>query len=130
MLAAGVLGSAPDFPVRGPIMRQILFFAIAAMVIAGADQGGVVLEDVEPAPVDGMPDDAARCGVEVGEVVAERIVLLVDRDREDVTLLAPHLLVSGTEVASKIRCGNHRMGYSLFYGVWEFIYEKVLFFLF
>lgn len=38
------------------------------------------------------------------------------------------LLVAGTEVVAKIRCGNHRMGYSLFYGVWEFIYEKIIFF--
>ncbi|MBY0527080.1 MAG: hypothetical protein K2R98_27040 [Gemmataceae bacterium] len=37
------------------------------------------------------------------------------------------LLLTGTEVHSKIRCGNHRMGYSLFYGVWEFLYEKVVF---
>ncbi len=38
------------------------------------------------------------------------------------------LLVTGTEVRAKIRCGNHRLGYSLFYGVWEFFYEKVLFY--
>jgi hypothetical protein len=38
------------------------------------------------------------------------------------------LLVAGTEVVAKVRCGNHRMGYSLFYGVWEFIYEKIIFF--
>jgi len=38
------------------------------------------------------------------------------------------LLKTGTEVHSKIRCGNHAMGYSLFYGVWEFFYEKVVFF--
>jgi hypothetical protein len=38
------------------------------------------------------------------------------------------LLVSGTEVHSRIRCGNRAMGYSLFYGVWEFLYEKVIFF--
>jgi hypothetical protein len=38
------------------------------------------------------------------------------------------LLVAGTEVVAKIKCGNHRMGYSLFYGVWEFIYEKIIFF--
>ena len=38
------------------------------------------------------------------------------------------LLVPGTEVVAKIRCGDHAMGYSLFYGVWEFIYEKVVFF--
>jgi hypothetical protein len=37
-------------------------------------------------------------------------------------------LTSGTEVRAKVRCGKHSMGYSLFYGVWEFIYEKVVFF--
>lgn len=38
------------------------------------------------------------------------------------------LLTTGTEVHSKVRCGNRAMGYSLFYGVWEFLYEKVVFF--
>jgi hypothetical protein len=42
--------------------------------------------------------------------------------------LPPELLLSGTEVHAKIRCGDHKMGYSLFYGVWEFLYEKVVFF--
>ena len=37
-------------------------------------------------------------------------------------------LVSNTEVHAKVRCGSHRLGYSLFYGVWEFIYEKIVFF--
>ncbi len=37
-------------------------------------------------------------------------------------------LLSGIEVSTRIRCGNHAMGYSLFYGVWEFIYEKIIFF--
>jgi hypothetical protein len=37
-------------------------------------------------------------------------------------------LVTGTEVLAKIRCGNRALGYSLFYGVWEFIYEKIVFF--
>ena len=36
-------------------------------------------------------------------------------------------LVSGTEVRTRVRCGNRAMGYSLFYGVWEFLYEKVIF---
>ncbi len=36
--------------------------------------------------------------------------------------------VAGTEVHAKVRCGYHAMGYSLFYGVWEFMYEKVVFF--
>lgn len=42
--------------------------------------------------------------------------------------LPEELLVTGTEVHAKVRCGNHAMGYSLFYGVWEFFYEKVVFF--
>jgi hypothetical protein len=42
--------------------------------------------------------------------------------------LPPELLVAGTEVHVKVRCGDHPLGYSLFYGVYEFFYEKVLFF--
>jgi hypothetical protein len=42
--------------------------------------------------------------------------------------LPTDLLLTGTEVRSRIRCGNHAMGYSLFYGVWEFVYEKIVFF--
>ena len=42
--------------------------------------------------------------------------------------LSRESLVSGTEVRAKVRCGKHCMGYSLFYGVWEFLYEKVVFF--
>jgi hypothetical protein len=38
------------------------------------------------------------------------------------------LLLAGTEVHARVRCGNHAMGYSLFYGVWEFVYEKIVFF--
>lgn len=39
-----------------------------------------------------------------------------------------NLMVSGVEVHAKVRCGDHAMGYSLFYGLWEFLYEKVVFF--
>jgi biotin carboxyl carrier protein len=42
--------------------------------------------------------------------------------------LPPELMLTGTEVHTRVRCGNHAMGYSLFYGVWEFLYEKVVFF--
>ncbi len=42
--------------------------------------------------------------------------------------LPPELLLSGTEVTAKVRCGPHAMGYCLFYGVWEFVYEKIVFF--
>jgi hypothetical protein len=36
--------------------------------------------------------------------------------------------VTGLEVSTRIRCGNHALGYSLFHGVWEWFYEKVVFF--
>jgi hypothetical protein len=39
-------------------------------------------------------------------------------------------LTSNTELHGKIHCGPARAGYSLFYGVWEFLYEKVWFYLF
>ena len=35
---------------------------------------------------------------------------------------------TGLEVRTRIRCGEHRMGYALFHGVWEWFYEKVVFF--
>jgi hypothetical protein len=37
------------------------------------------------------------------------------------------LRITGTEVRCKIHCGHHRLSYSLFYGLWEFFYEKVVF---
>jgi hypothetical protein len=40
----------------------------------------------------------------------------------------PELLLTGTEIHTRVRCGNRAMGYSLFYGVWEFIYEHIVFF--
>jgi len=36
--------------------------------------------------------------------------------------------VASTEVHAKIRCGQRALGFSLFYGLWEFFYEKVVFF--
>jgi hypothetical protein len=36
--------------------------------------------------------------------------------------------VTGLEVRTRVRCGDHALGYSLFHGVWEWFYEKVVFF--
>jgi len=38
------------------------------------------------------------------------------------------LKVAGVEVHTRIRCGEHSMGYSMFHGVWEWFFEKVIFF--
>ncbi len=37
------------------------------------------------------------------------------------------LRTTSIEVLAKVRCGKERLGYVLFYGVWEFLCEKVLF---
>ena len=38
------------------------------------------------------------------------------------------LFITGLEVSTRIRCGKHAIGYTLFHGVWEWFYEKVVFF--
>lgn len=38
------------------------------------------------------------------------------------------LFVAGVEAHTRVRCGNQPLGYSLFHGVWEWFYEKVIFF--
>lgn len=61
-----------------------------------------------------------------------RVNPLPDKDGKDdiapESRIPPEFLVTGTDVHSRIRCGNRAMGYSLFYGVWEFLYEKIVFF--
>lgn len=63
---------------------------------------------------------------------SEPVVLASVRiDGDDITeadRIPDKLKLTGTEVHAKIRCGEHALGYSLFYGVWEFFYEKVVFF--
>jgi hypothetical protein len=61
-------------------------------------------------------------------VIARVRIHAVDDDIAGSTLVPEQFLLTGTEVHARIRCGNHAMGYSLFYGVWEFFYEKVVFF--
>jgi hypothetical protein len=60
------------------------------------------------------------------EVIA--YVSIDDPSIDPAYALSREALTSGTEVHAKVRCGKHRLGYSLFYGVWEFFYEKVVFF--
>jgi hypothetical protein len=42
--------------------------------------------------------------------------------------VSEHLLVTDVEASARIHCGEHAIGYSLFYGIWEFLYERVIFF--
>jgi hypothetical protein len=59
------------------------------------------------------------------------VIAYVSIDDDDIDLnyrLSRESLTSGTEIHAKVRCGKHRLGYALFYGVWEFVYEKIVFF--
>jgi hypothetical protein len=40
----------------------------------------------------------------------------------------PKQFTTGLEVRTRVRCGDHALGYSMFHGVWEWFYEKVVFF--
>ena len=62
------------------------------------------------------------------EPIVRAWVRIDGKDIPEDSRLPLDLLLSGTEVHAKIRCGDRAMGYSLFYGVWEFIYEKIIFF--
>lgn len=39
-----------------------------------------------------------------------------------------NMFTTGLEVRTRVRCGDHALGYTLFHGVWEWFYEKVVFF--
>lgn len=60
-------------------------------------------------------------------VIAWARIHPIDDDIPANLQIPPSLLLSGAEVHTRIRCGNHAMGYALFYGVFEFAYEKAIF---
>lgn len=60
-------------------------------------------------------------------VVQAYVRVNVDTDNE-AAMIPRSLFVAGQEVHTRIRCGNHALGYSLFHGVYEWFYEKVIFF--
>jgi hypothetical protein len=62
------------------------------------------------------------------EPVVRASVRISGPDIPDADRIPPDLLVTGTEVRVKIRCGDHALGYSLFHGLWEFVNEKVALF--
>jgi hypothetical protein len=62
-------------------------------------------------------------------VVTAYVKLNLDRPDFDATRKIPtDQFVTGLEVRVRVRCGDHALGYSLFHGVWEWFYEKVVFF--
>lgn len=40
----------------------------------------------------------------------------------------PAKFTTGLEVRARVRCGRYALGYTLFHGVWEWFYEKVIFY--
>lgn len=64
------------------------------------------------------------------EPVVEAVVRIDGPDIDLSRQIPRNQFVTDTVVHANVRCGDHALGYSLFYGVWEFLYEKVIFFLF
>ena len=65
---------------------------------------------------------AGQAEADEEETVVRARIEIEDIPREELT----GLLVD-TEVRAKVRCGKRAVGYVLFYELWEFFYEKVLF---
>jgi hypothetical protein len=62
-------------------------------------------------------------------VVTAYVKLNLERDDFPPALRVPRdQFVTGLEVRTRIRCGDHSLGYSMFHGVWEWFYESVVFF--
>jgi hypothetical protein len=62
------------------------------------------------------------------EPVVYAAVRINTPDIPDEYHINPVLLVTDLEVKARVIGDDHSLGYSLFYGVWEFLYEKVIFF--
>ena len=66
---------------------------------------------------------------ETEPVVVAYVKLNLDRPDFPEALRVPvSQFVTGLEVRTRVRCGEHALGYSMFHGVWEWFYEKVVFF--
>jgi hypothetical protein len=61
-------------------------------------------------------------------IVTAYVKLNVPGTAEDKMIPRNHF-VTGLEVRTRVRCGDHALGYTLFHGVWEWFYEKVVFFI-
>jgi hypothetical protein len=60
-------------------------------------------------------------------IVTAYVKLNVPGTPEDKMIPRSHF-VTGLEVRTRVRCGDRALGYTLFHGVWEWFYEKVIFF--
>ncbi len=62
------------------------------------------------------------------EPVVTAYVKLNIKDIPEDQWIPRDMFVTGLEVRTRVRCGDHALGYTLFHGVWEWFYEKVVFF--
>ncbi len=64
---------------------------------------------------------------ETEPVISAYVKLNLD-DFPDELKIPTDQFVTGLEIRTRVRCGSHSLGYSMFHGVWEWFYEKVVFF--
>lgn len=112
-------------------------------VLAAFETSGAKELDIDLLPLS-APTKAYRGKLSCDQIAGEATPDAEDRSETEPTVsvrvridgsdipagqrLPRHLLLTGSEVHAKVRCGDRAMGYSLFYGAWEFFFEKVVFF--
>ncbi|QDU19563.1 efflux RND transporter periplasmic adaptor subunit [Urbifossiella limnaea] len=106
------------------------------------DAGGRPYLDVDVL-LASMPDDRFRGRLYQDDVAAEAVPVKDEHDENEPVVTAyvklnlddmpaefripEQQFVTGLEVRTRVRCGDHALGYSMFHGVWEWFYEKVIF---
>lgn len=101
------------------------FLDVDLLVTSDSDtkrSGRLYLDDVAAEAVPNKDDHN-----ESEPVVIAKVKINLDDFPED-RQIPRALFVTGQDVHARIRCGDRAMGYSLFHGVWEWFYEKVVFF--
>jgi hypothetical protein len=101
------------------------FLDVDLLVTSDSDtkrSGRLYMDDVAAEAVPNKDDHN-----ESEPVVIAKVKINLDDFPED-RQVPRSLFVTGQEVHARIRCGERPMGYSLFHGVWEWFYEKVVFF--
>jgi hypothetical protein len=84
--------------------------------------GRLYADDVVPQAVPNKTDHDET------EPVVTAYVKLAAADLPPEARIPANQFVTGLEVRTRVRCGDHSLGYSLFHGVWEWFYETVVFF--
>jgi hypothetical protein len=108
-------------PVKGPRKYLVVNVLLASQPDASYE-GRLYRDEMGAEAVPNKTDQ------DENEPVVTSYVKLNIPGTDESTWVPRDFFVTGLEVRTRIRCGKHALGYTLFHGVYEWFYEKVIFF--